>query len=154
MALPLLLGIAFNVINIGYFWYVALNLAAIPRQGVEYASQGGPAIAVASGPSTSLIQTLVTYNMSGALNVTNASIQVCATSVGAVDPSTNKTPCSTSGPSYTFPGPAADPESPVFVLNRVDVAYQVTPIIPGSVFYVLLPSNLTFHRQVSMRSLY
>jgi len=34
------------------------------------------------------------------------------------------------------------------------VEYTVTPIIPGAAFNVVLPSNLNFHRQVSMRSLY
>ena len=39
-------------------------------------------------------------------------------------------------------------------LDRVDVAYTVTPIIPGAAFNVVLPANLKFHRQVSMRSLF
>jgi hypothetical protein len=30
----------------------------------------------------------------------------------------------------------------------------VTPVIPGTAFNVVLPSNMNFHRQVSMRSLY
>jgi len=48
----------------------------------------------------------------------------------------------------------ADPEAPLFVRNRVHVVYTVTPLIPGTIFNVALPSTLTFHRQVSMRSLY
>ena len=39
-------------------------------------------------------------------------------------------------------------------LDRVDVEYTVTPIIPGTAFNIVLPANLHFHRQVSMRSLY
>lgn len=46
---------------------------------------------------------------------------------------------------------AVDPE-PGFVLNRVDVTYTVSPLIPGAVFNLILPSNMSFHRQVSMRS--
>ena len=30
VAMPLLLGIAFNLINLGYFWFVVLSLAAAP----------------------------------------------------------------------------------------------------------------------------
>ena len=40
IAMPLLLGIAFNLINLGYFWFVVLSLAAAPRQGVQYSAQG------------------------------------------------------------------------------------------------------------------
>jgi hypothetical protein len=62
--------------------------------------------------------------------------------------------CDQFGPAYSFPAPVADPEQPVYVLDRVDVEYSVTPIIPGAAFTVILPPNLNFHRQVSMRSLY
>ena len=62
--------------------------------------------------------------------------------------------CDQFGPAFTFSAPAADPESPVYVLNRVDVGYTVTPIIPGTAFGVLLPSNLQFQRHASMRSLF
>ena len=40
IAMPLLLGIAFNLINLGYFWFVVLSLAAAPRQGVQYLRAG------------------------------------------------------------------------------------------------------------------
>ena len=33
--MPLLLAIAFNLINLGYFWFMVLTLAAAPRQGVH-----------------------------------------------------------------------------------------------------------------------
>ena len=36
MTLPLLLGIAFNAINYGYFWFMVLILSAAPRQGAQY----------------------------------------------------------------------------------------------------------------------
>ena len=57
-------------------------------------------------------------------------------------------------PITTLEGITADPEEPSFVLNRVDVEYTVTPIIPGTAFNVLIPENLNFKRHVSMRSLY
>jgi len=38
--LPVILIIVLNAINFGYFYLVALNLAAAPRAGVEYSIQG------------------------------------------------------------------------------------------------------------------
>jgi hypothetical protein len=43
-----------------------------------------------------------------------------------------------------------DPESPTFQLNRVDVVYTVTPIIPIPV--AVFPTR-TFHRMLEMRSM-
>jgi hypothetical protein len=45
----------------------------------------------------------------------------------------------------------ADPEAPSFVLNRIDIQYTVTPLIPGGVFNVVLPPSLTLNRTVFMR---
>jgi len=62
------------------------------------------------------------------------------------------------------PSPASDPESPYFVLQRVDVSYQFSPLIPGTPFgLALLPASVcsssngtitcTFHQQVSVRAM-
>jgi Flp pilus assembly protein TadG len=156
IAMPLLLGIAFNLINLGYFWFVVLSLAAAPRQGVQYSAQGGASITTAAAPSASAVSTLVFDNMTngvhGATNL-NTGVRVCSTSVG-VDPNTHVALCSSFGKSFTFAPVPADPEAPVFVLHRVDVGYTVTPVIPGTAFNVVLPANMNFHRQVSMRSLF
>ncbi len=156
IAMPLLLGIAFNLINLGYFWFVVLSLAAAPRQGVQYSAQGGASITTATTPSASAVSTLVFDNMTngvhGATN-SNTGVRVCSTSVG-VDPNTHVALCSSFGKSFAFSAVAVDPEAPVFVLHRVDVGYTVTPVIPGTAFNVVLPATLNFHRQVSMRSLY
>jgi hypothetical protein len=53
-----------------------------------------------------------------------------------------------SGSAYT---PAADPEAPSFVLQRVDITYTANPPIPIGFFKVTLISSMHFHRQVSMR---
>lgn len=152
---PLLLSVAFNAINLGYFWFMVLTLSAAPRLGVEYASQGGTALSRVSAPSTTLVSNLVYENLTGSIGATtsNASVRVCSSAKG-VNPSTHVALCDSFGPGYSYPANVADPEAPVFLLHRVDVAYTVTPIIPGTAFNVMLPSNLTFHRQVSMRSLY
>ncbi len=156
VAMPLLLGIAFNLINLGYFWFMVLTLAAAPRQGVQYSAQGGVAATSTASPSATAVSNLVYENMTNAAHGStnsNTSVRVCSSTVG-VDSTTHAALCNSFGPAATFPAIAVDPEAPVFVLNRVDVTYTVTPIIPGTAFNVVLPANLAFHRQVSMRSLY
>jgi Flp pilus assembly protein TadG len=156
VAMPLLLGIAFNLINLGYFWFMVLTLAAAPRQGVQYSTQGGQATTTTSSPSTTAVSNLVYENMTNAVHgatTSNTSVRVCTSALG-VDSNTHIALCNSFGPAATFSAIAADPEAPVFVLNRVDVGYTVTPLIRGSAFNVVLPANMNFHRQVSMRSLY
>jgi Flp pilus assembly protein TadG len=156
VTMPLLLAIAFNLINVAYFWVVVLSLSAAARQGVQYASQGGTAAATISAPTTAAVSNLVYENLTNAINdatTSNVAVRVCSTAKG-VNSATGVALCDQFGPAFTFSGPPADPESPVYVLNRVDVAFTVTPVIPGTVFGVLLPSNLQFQRHASMRSLY
>jgi Flp pilus assembly protein TadG len=153
VAMPLLLGIAFNLINVGYFWFMVLALAAAPRQGAQYSTQGGQAV-TSSSPSTTLVSNLVYENMTNAVHgatTSNTAVRVCSSAKGVT---AGIAQCDSFGPSFSFPAVPADPEAPGFVLNRVDVGYTVTPIIPGPAFNVVLPANLHFHRQVSMRSLY
>ncbi len=155
IAIPLLLMLAFNAINLGYFWFMVLALSAAPRQAVQYASQGGAAMAFASTPTSADVQTILTDNVTKAISGTtssNISFQICITTNG-VDGTTNKANCNNSG-TYSFPSPNADPEAPYFVLQKVAVAYTVKPIIPGGAFNVIVPSNMAFQRQVSMRSLF
>jgi len=156
IAMPLLLGVSFNIINFGYMWFMVLTLSAAPRVGVEYASQGGQAITTASAPGVAAIQNLVWDNVTNAVHgatPSNVGVQVCISANGLLGTgSSTHAACVTSGP--TFPAAASDPEAPVFVLHRVDVRYTVTPVIPGTAFNVILPANLNFHRQVSMRSLF
>lgn len=156
VAMPLLLGIAFNLINLGYFWFCILTLTAAPRQGVQFSAQGSSSLATATAPSTTAISALVYDNMTNALHgstTLNTSVRVCSKSKG-VDATTHVALCDSFGPAFSFTSVAVDPESPSFVLNRVDVGYTVTPLIPGTAFNVVLPSTMSFRRQVSMRSLY
>jgi Flp pilus assembly protein TadG len=155
LTMPLLLGVAFNLINLGYFWFMVLALAAAPRMGAQYATQGGQAVNNGGNPSTTLVYNLVSENLTNAVvgaTSSNVSVQVCSKSKGVSN--SGVASCDTFGPAHSFPAPAADPEEPRYVLDRVDVAYTVTPIVHGWAFNVLLPANLTFHRQVSMRSLF
>lgn len=158
LAVPLLLAIAFNIINIAYFWFMVLSLSAAPRLGAEFATQGGSAVGTGSTPTTTAVSNLVFQNMTNAVHgasTSNTAVRVCsATSSGGVDPKTGIAACDAFGASFGFPANTADPEQPAFLLNRVDVEFTVTPLIPGPAFSVVLPTPLTFQRHVSMRSLY
>jgi len=151
--LPLVLTVAFNAINIGYFWFLILQMTAVPRHAVEYASQGGAALTTTSAPGAAAISDFAYENLLHTINGTtsNAAVQVCSVSQGTTS---NVANCTAYGPSATFPAMTTDPEAPLFVKNRVHVVYTVTPLIPGTIFNVAIPGNLTFHRQVYMRSLY
>lgn len=179
LLIPLLLLIILNAVNFGYFFLVALNLAAAPRSGVEYSILGfaTPAalkLPAAGPPGTPTSVSYLTYqDMTGALyQPSSATIQVCSKSLGLNNPGlpaqTSKCVTCTSASCGTAgtgdPPPAADPESPAFVLHRVDVTYSFRPLIPGTPFgLTLLPTSVcassggaitcTFHRQISMRAM-
>lgn len=156
VAMPLLLSIAFNIINLAYCWFMVLALSAAPRQAVEFSAQGGQALSTTSAPTAAMVSQVAYDNMTNAVHgatTSNTSVRVCSVSVG-VDAAGIAKCAPASGPAFAFPANTADPEAPAFVLNRVDVGYTVTPPIPGTVFNVVLPSTLNFHRHVSMRSLY
>jgi TadE-like protein len=167
LSLPFLVMLAFNAINFGYFYYVALNLASAPREGVEYSIQGhaSPSSQAlpAAGPCPSTappsVSTLTYYDINGVVQgispCVGASVQVCSLSIGLnnAGTSTQTAKCLSYGPAATFPLPASDPESPTYVLHRVDMTYTVTPLLPVFPFKLIMPSSLAFHRQVSMRAL-
>ena len=155
LVLPLFLLVCFNALNFGYFFFVAVNLASAPREGVEYSIQGFSTPATLSlpsaGPSTTVTSvSWLAYQDMAALHLSaNAQVQVCTKALGVSAPGTAN--CTNFG-GGSFPAPAADPEPAAFVLNRVDVKYTVTPLIPGWMFNLAMPA-LTFHRQVSMRAM-
>ena len=168
LILPVLLLLTFDAINFGYFFFVAVNLAAAPRSGVQYAVLGQTTPVnipyPPAGPSSSQVSvSYVTYqDMKGVLSASaNARVQVCTKDLGTngTGPSTRAN-CTQFGPGTETYTPAPDPEAPFFILHRVDVVYQVQPIIPsfqlptpaGPIALTLVP-NLRMHRQVSMRGM-
>jgi hypothetical protein len=178
LVVPFLLFFVLNVVNFAYFFVVALNIVASPRSGVEYSILGFQTPSSLSLPSAgppSAINTvsyLSQQDLTGAVIApTGSSIQVCTEKLGVTGSGTTQaskcTTCtgSTCGATGTgSPAPDADPEAPLFALQRVDVDYTFTPIIPGTPFgLALLPMrNCTrangtitcrFHRQVSMRAM-
>ena len=152
VAMPLLLSISFIIVNFGYFWFLLLTMSAAPRVGAEYSTQGGVTVT----PGTASVSNLVYENMTNAVagaTTSNTAVRVCSSAKG-IDTTTNVALCDSFGPTYSFSTVEVDPEAPAFVLNRVDVEYDVTPIIPGTVFNVVLPPDLKFRRSSRMRSLY
>ena len=176
LVIPLLLLVVLNAINFGYYFLVALNISAAPRSGVEYLITGFSTPATLSippaGPSGNIasVSYLTYQDMTGALaNPLGATVQVCSKTLGLNGAGTSKCiqcPSSSCGttPNNGSPAPASDPEPTSFVLQRVDVSYPFSPLIPGTPFGIaLLPTTAcsssggtvtcTFHRQVSMRSM-
>ena len=178
LVMPLLLLFTLNVVNFAYFFIVGLNVVASPRSGVEYSILGFQTPSSLSLPSagppsgTGTISYLSQQDLTGAVsNPTGATIQVCTESLGVTGSgSTQASKCesctgSSCGTAGTgSPAPNADPEAPIFTLNRVDVDYSFSPLIPGTAFgLALLPMqncsqsggtvSCRFHRQVSMRAM-
>lgn len=172
LIVPTLLMLIFNAVNFGYFFLVALNLGAAPRTGALYSIAGsatpGTLALPSAGPSASPTSvSYLTYQDLGALSSSsNAPIQVCGETVGLTNQgrANQLAQCSSFGNGFAFPSPASDPESPLFVLQQVDVAYTFAPIIPGTPFGIaLLPSSActssrgtlscTIHRMVAMRAM-
>jgi Flp pilus assembly protein TadG len=161
LLLPLILVLAFNAINFGYFFIVALHLASAPREGVEYSIQGKEApahpVLANAGPNTTITSvSYLTYQDMINLNGSpTTAVQVCSMANGLNNAGTltQNAKCTAYGAaaSPAFPAAAADPESPLFVLHQVDVQYTVKPLINGS--WGLPMPNLTFHRQVRMRAI-
>jgi Flp pilus assembly protein TadG len=164
LILPFLLLLLFNAINFGYYFYVAINLAQAPRDAVEYSIQGSATPAQTTFPpagpdsDTVSVSYIARQNLTqGLQNATTSPVRVCTKALGIVNPGTvnQKVNCTTypSGATYTFTAIVSDPESPTFLLHRVDVVYTVTPLIPAQPFGITLLPNYTFHRQVTMRGM-
>jgi len=174
-AMPLVLLLVFNAINFACFFLVFLNISVAPRAGVEYAMLGGQTpgtngLATASGPAITTASYLTYQDMTGAIHSpgTIARVQVCSKSLGFANGIANCSTCTSSTGTCTAaaagnPAPAADSEPAKFVLQRVDVTYTFTPLLPQALFNLTIlaipectgTSNVTcvFHRQVSMRAM-
>jgi Flp pilus assembly protein TadG len=184
LMMPVLLLFLLNAVNFGYFFFVATNLAAAPRNGAEYSIMGGATTAAielpTTGPNSDQLSTsfLVNEDMRGALSSpgTNAAVQVCSPSAGALvgaGTTTARAPCVTYGTppaGFSFPAVQVEPElnagssAPAFVLHQVDVVYKFIPLIPGTPFNILLLASpicsisganvsCVFHRQSVMRGM-
>jgi Flp pilus assembly protein TadG len=157
VCLPVLVLLMAYAIDFAYFFIAAANITSAARNGAQYSVMGyqGPAQSslAPAGPvsTTTSVASLAMADMVSLLNSsTTTTVRVCSKALGM---SGNIPNCSSYGPTATAPTPAADPEAPTFVLQRVDVTYTVQPPVPLSIFGTSLLPNLQFHRQVSMRAM-
>jgi Flp pilus assembly protein TadG len=167
LALPLLLGLTFNVVNFGYFFVMAVNLAAAPRTGALYSIIGPSTPSNPVLPPPASVNSLTTGDLTNAIsNGSTAPVQVCTAYNGTETVGGQLvTQCTryNSSPTYAV---AADPEQPTFVANQVDVTYTFAPLIDRRVFNLVvlapgLPCSVgaggdvtcTFHRRVVMRAM-
>ncbi len=173
LMLPMLLLLLLNAVNFGYYYLVALDLTSAARTGALYsmigsATPAGTALPSAAGPSTLTASYLTYQDLTGSLlSPGNATVQVCSAALGTSGSGSAQTAkcetCTTSACSGLTvgtgsPTPDSDPEAPTFVLNRVDVTYTFSPIIPGSPFGLFVlsvcpASQCTFSRHLSMRAM-
>jgi hypothetical protein len=175
-----LLPIILNAINFGYFFLMALNLTASARSSGLYSITGNatPATIVlppaGSATTTTSVSYLAYQDLTGSVYSpsTDAGVQVCSPSVGTLNAGTKtqQSACSTFGSVGSFSAADVDPElnsnnsAPAFMLNRVDVAYTFSPLIPVTPFNVLLLLSdacsssggvvtCTFYRHTEMRAM-
>jgi len=173
LMLPLLMVMMLNAVNFGYYYLVALDLTSAARTGALYSMIGsstpaGTALPAAAGTSNLTASYLTYQDLTGSLiSPGNATVQVCSAALGVTGSgSAQKANCETCTTSACTgltvgtgsPTPDADPEAPTFVLNRVDVTYTFSPIIPGTPFGLFLllrcpASQCTFSRHLSMRAM-
>lgn len=159
LLLPILLTVVLNAVNMGYFFYVYLNLATASRQGAEYSIQGPVGYQGNPLPGAPSVSSLVYEDIGGAIaSAATTPTRVCSLVLGlnstGIGTATQIPNCASYGTVVgTFTAPDPDPEAPYLVLNRVDIQYRVTPLIPGGIFNIVLPANLTFQRMVEMRAM-
>jgi Flp pilus assembly protein TadG len=183
LTLPLLMLLVLNVVNLGYFFLIVINLTAAARTATLYSIEGtytpyGLGEPTSGGASPLSNFGTVAYtayqDMSGALwNPTGATVQVCtqmnistATNTGVSGSGTsqiaNCETCTSGGCSAgsALATPNADPEAPDFVLNQVDIRYNFNTLFPGTIFNLPLQASAmcnggscTFSRRARMRSM-
>ena len=149
--IPFVLMIIFNAINYGYFFYVAQNMSAATRSGALYSILGGatPGLLTLPSPGASSsditgVANVVYQDLLGALPSSgNAVVRVCSLTAGTPTGTgaSTITACTTLDPAGlgpTFPAVTPDPEAPTFLLNRIEISYSFSPIIPGAPFGAIL----------------
>ena len=157
----------------------AIEGGATPLAGTVPSSGGST-----PGTATDSVTYLVYQDLTGALaNPTGVTVQVCSqanldSGGGGTNTDTGtklRTNCETctssgcsplNGASSTSsydgsPVPDYDPEQPGFVLNRVSIRYDVSPLIPGTIFNIPLRASgmcnsggtCSFFRTAEMRAM-
>ncbi len=163
LMLPLLMIVVLNVINLGYFFLVAVNLTGAARTATLYSIEGSYTPYASSQPasgssncttSPNTVTCLALQDLTGAVwnpTNTNNTVRVCSNSnLNSSGQGTNGSgsaqvsncqSCSSAGcqsVAVGSPVPAIDPEAPNFVANEVTVNYQFNTLIPGTFFNAAL----------------
>ena len=153
LLVPFRLFLVFNAFNLGYFFYVALNLAAAPRTSALYGARGQPTPRADKLPpagdttNPSSVAFIGYQDMTGSFgNWSTAPIQICSVPLGVTNPNTTSEQVNcvdyNSG-SFTWNAIPSDPEAPDFKLQRVDIRYTFHPLIPGWIFSLaMLPAPI------------
>jgi len=154
---PLLFALLAYAVDFGYFFIAASNITSAARNAAQYSVLGyqspdqGPIPTAGPGSNGVSVAEEAYGDLASLINSsTTATVEVCSKNLGKTG---NLANCASYGPTATTYVPAADPEAPRFVLQRVDVTYTVRPPIPMSFFKVSLLPTMQFHRQVSMRAI-
>jgi len=180
LMMPLMLGVVLNAVNLGYFFFVTVNLNGAVRTAAEYSmiGPGSPgttayppacnkvASCAGAGPT---VTDLLYHDLTGAVaNATSANVTVCSPSLGTSSGYANCVTCTSSTSSTcgsVVTGSSAtsnlDPENATsgFVLNHVQVKYAFSPLIPGTIFNLVLVNSAfsggqyTFYRTIEMRAM-
>jgi Flp pilus assembly protein TadG len=165
LMLPILLLVVLNVVNLAYFFLVAVNLTGAARSGTLYSIEGSYTPYASSQPpsgssncttSPNTVACLVFQDLAGAVwnpTNTNNSVRLCSNSnlnvsgqgtngTGSTQVSNCQTCTSTGCGSVVVgsPAPPADPEAPNFVANQVTITYQFSTLIPGTFFNAAIQS--------------
>jgi hypothetical protein len=174
------LPIALNAINFGYFFLMALDVTSSARSSGMYSITGNASPAQialpAAGPynTNTSVSYIAFQDLTGSVyspSTTNTGVNVCSPSVGVLSAGTvnQKSKCTTFGIG-SFPAADVDPElnsgstQPAFMLNRVDVAYQFNTPIPSMPFNIIVLASpacttagstvtCTFYRHTEMRAM-
>jgi Flp pilus assembly protein TadG len=166
LMIPLLLLLILNAVNVGYFFFVTLNLTSAARNGIESAIEGSSTPANAPLPSATAVSSLISTEL-GSLKSGTLQVRICSLNQGSSTASPPTSNCQTSGSGSTFPNPDPDPEWSTyqgFALSRVDVSYQFNTLIPATPFNLIVESfptcsssggavRCTFQRHAEMRAM-
>ena len=152
LMVPIFTILVCYAVDFGFFFLAATSLNSAARNAMEYSIQGTSSPAQTAEPSATGVSNLAIASIGlSSASTSTVSVRVCSSAVG-VNAANNTTQCATpsAGAGAVAGTPDIDPESPHFQLNRVDVAYTVTPLlpIPVSIF-----PTLTFRRMVEMRAM-
>jgi Flp pilus assembly protein TadG len=150
--IPIFITLICYAVDFGYFFLVATSLDSAASNAAEYSVQGTSSPAQVAAPSAALVSTLAiaSIGLNGATTST-VSVRVCSSAVGVTAPA-NTAQCATpaTGAGAISGTADTDPESPTFILNRVDILYTVSPLVPMPI--AIFPTT-SFHRMVEMRSI-